>query len=190
MAYKELRLTGAGGQGLVLAGIILAEAAVLDGLNSLQSQSYGPEARGGSSKSEVIISRDEIFFPKVNECDLMLALTEASLNKYIDTIKPNGILIMDKSIEKMPERDDLTIYVVPILQTALEDLKKPIVSNIVALGTIFELTKLISRESLEKAVCNNIPRGTEELNRKALTAGYNLITNHKDECIGHGCGLN
>lgn len=187
MAHHEIRLTGSGGQGLILAGIILAEAALYDGLNVVQSQSYGPEARGGASKAEVIISDSEISYPKVDKCDLMLALTQASCDKYIDTLKPNGILIADKSVDNIPKRNDITIYVLPILETAQKDLGKPMVSNIVALGGIYEITKLVSRDSLEKAVLRRIPRGTEKLNKKALEEGYNLIKNHKEECYGDGC---
>ncbi len=190
MSFEGLRLTGSGGQGLVLAGIILAEAALLDGKNVLHSQSYGPEARGGSSKSEVIISDTEIYYPKVKDSDLMLALTQASLDKYINTLKSGGVLIMDKSIGKMTERTDITIFIVPILETAREVLGKPMVSNIVALGTINEITKIVSNKSLETAVCNRIPRGTEELNKAALKEGYNLILNHKEECLGDKCGSN
>lgn len=190
MVYQELRLTGSGGQGLILAGIILAEAALMDGLNVVQSQSYGPEARGGASKAEVIISSKEINYPKVNKCDLLLALTQGACDKYINTIKENGILIVDKSVTNIPKRDDITTYVVPIIETATNSLGYPMVSNVVALGAIYELTKIVSKESLEKAVCKRIPRGTEELNLKALEEGYNLIRNHKKECIGYGCGLN
>lgn len=187
MVRQELRLTGSGGQGLILAGIILAEAALYDGLNVVQSQSYGPEARGGSSKAEVIISKDEINYPKVNECDVMLTLTQDACDKYINSLKPGGILIIDKSISNGVERDDIIIYSVPIMETALNKLGKPMVANIIALGSIYELTKIVSRESLERAVCDRVPRGTEELNRKALEEGFNLIKNHEEDCYGDVC---
>ncbi|MFA5576063.1 MAG: 2-oxoacid:acceptor oxidoreductase family protein [Tissierellaceae bacterium] len=190
MGQHEVRLTGSGGQGLILAGIILAEAALYDGLNVVQSQSYGPEARGGASKAEVIISDREINYPKVDECDLMLALTQASCDKYIDTLRPKGILVADKSITNIPKRDDITVYLIPILETAQKELGKSMVSNIVALGGIYEITKLVTRESLERAVFDRIPPGTEELNKKALEEGYNLIRNHKEECYGDGCRSN
>lgn len=184
MERQELRLTGSGGQGLILAGIILAEAALYDGMNVVQSQSYGPEARGGASKAEVIISKDEINYPKVDDCDIMLTLTQDAYNKYIKSLKPNGILIVDNSINSEVERDDITIYRVPILETAFNNLGKPMVANIIALGSIYELTKVVTRESLVKAVCDRVPRGTEELNKRALEEGFNLIRNHKEECYG------
>ena len=184
---QELRLSGSGGQGLILAGIILAEAALLDGKNVVQSQSYGPEARGGASKAEVIISDDVINYPKVDKCDMLLSLTQTASDKYISSLKPGGILILDSSITKHPDRDDIKIYSVPILETALNNLNKPMVANIVALGSIYELTKIVSKESLEKAVLNRVPQGTEELNKKALEEGFRLILEHKDETYGEVC---
>lgn len=187
MIRQELRLTGSGGQGLILAGIILAEAALYDGMNVVQSQSYGPEARGGASKAEVIISKEKINYPKVNECDIMLTLTQVACDKYINSLKSGGILIVDKSIEKLPERDDIKIYKVPILETAIDKLGKPMVANIIALGSIYELTKIVSKDSLERAVLGRVPRGTEELNKKALEEGFNLIREHKEDCYGEVC---
>lgn len=187
MLHHELRLSGSGGQGLILAGIILAEAALHDGKNVVQSQSYGPEARGGASKSEVIVSEKEINYPKVRDCDMLLCLTEVAYDKYIDGLKDGGTLILDSSISKRPEREDLKVYSVPILETAKEKLKKPMVANIVALGCIYELTKIVSKESLEKAVLERVPKGTEELNKKALNEGFNLIQNVKDDNYGEVC---
>lgn len=187
MKRQELRLSGSGGQGLILAGIILADAALHDGNNVVQSQSYGPEARGGASKAEVIISEDVINYPKVNKCDMLLSLTEKAYDKYIDSLKPGGTLILDKSIKKEINRDDIKIYSVPILETASENLKKPMVANIVALGAIYELTKIVSKESLEKAVLDRVPKGTEELNKKALEEGFRLIAEHKDDIHGEVC---
>ena len=174
MEHKELRLSGSGGQGLITAGIILAEAALYDGLNAIQSQSYGPEARGGASKSEVIISDSEINYPKVNNCDLLLSLTQLSCDKYLSSLKVGGILIIDDSID-VPLRDDIKIYKVPILETAKKKLNNPMVANIIALGVIYEVTKLVKKESLEKAVLGRVPKGTEDLNKLALNEGFLLI---------------
>lgn len=187
MVHQELRLSGSGGQGLILAGIILAEAALHDGKNVVQSQSYGPEARGGASKAEVIISDDVINYPKVDSCDMLLSLTQKACDKYINSLKSGGILILDESVSKKPDRDDIKVYSVPILETALTDLGKPMVANIIALGSVYELTKLVSKDSLEKAVLSRVPQGTEELNKKALEEGFKLIINHKDEGYGEVC---
>lgn len=173
MDSYEVRLSGSGGQGLLLAGIILAEGAINDGKNAVQTQSYGPEARGGASKSEVIISSDSIDFPKVRNCDILLALTQKSYDQYKKGLKNDGILIIDSSV-KTDENNPYTTYRVPISKTAVHELEKPMVTNIVALGAIIEITKIITYESLEKAVLSRVPKGTEELNRKALTYGYEI----------------
>lgn len=171
---KEIRLSGSGGQGLILGGIILAEAAILDGKNAIQSQSYGPEARGGASKAEVIISNDEIDYPKVEQADLLLSLTQVSCDKYIDTLKEGGILVIDSSI-KLNEDLPFDIIKIPILNTAIEKMQKPMVANIIALGAIQAITDVVSKSSLETSVLNRVPKGTEQLNRDALMEGYNLI---------------
>ncbi|MEW9123107.1 MAG: 2-oxoacid:acceptor oxidoreductase family protein [Thermotaleaceae bacterium] len=171
----EIRLTGSGGQGLILGGIILAEAALLDGKNAIQSQSYGPEARGGASKAEVIISEHEIDFPKVEEADLLLALTQVACDKYAKTIKEGSILLVDSSV-KIPESiTPCKIIQIPILQTAAETIGKPMVANIVAIGAIQQLLNVVSKESLESAVLSRVPKGTEDLNRRALSEGYRLV---------------
>ena len=174
----EIRLSGSGGQGLILAGIILAEAALDDGKNAVQSQSYGPEARGGASKAEVIISNEEINYPKVIDCDILLALTQVALDKYANTIKKGGTLIVDSRLQ-YDHRDDVKIISLPIIDVAKEELKKPMVANIVALGIINKFAKLVSEEALKEAVLNRVPRGTEELNERALKVGYELMENIK-----------
>ncbi|KUO73661.1 MAG: 2-oxoglutarate ferredoxin oxidoreductase subunit gamma [Clostridia bacterium BRH_c25] len=176
MGKYEVRLSGSGGQGLLLAGIILAEGAINDGKNAVQTQSYGPEARGGASKSEVIVSDDAIDFPKVRSCDILLALTQKSYEQYSLGLKDDGILIIDNSVNVEVEGNK-KIYSVPILDTAVKELGKPMVTNIVALGAIVEITKMVSKESLEKAVLARVPKGTEELNRKALSMGYIIAQN-------------
>ncbi len=170
----EMRLTGSGGQGLILAGIIFAEAALLDGNNSLQSQSYGPEARGGASKAEVIISKEEIDFPKVEMPDVLLSLTQVACDKYSAEIADDGILIVDETVDLNDVKESVTLYRVPILKTASEVIGKSIVANIVAIGFITEITGLVSKQSVEKAILNRIPKGTEALNKRALEQGYQL----------------
>ncbi len=176
MERYEVRLSGSGGQGLLLAGIILAEGAINDGKNSIQTQSYGPEARGGASKSEVIISSDSIDFPKVRNCDILLALTQKSYEQYSEGLKDDGILIIDDSVT-VEVTGNKKLYSVPILDTAVKELSKPMVTNIVALGAIVEITRVITKESLEKAVLERVPKGTEELNKKALSMGYEIAKN-------------
>jgi 2-oxoglutarate ferredoxin oxidoreductase subunit gamma len=172
----EVRLSGAGGQGLVLGGVILAEAvALFEGINAVQTQSYGPEARGGASKSEVIISEGEIDYPKATRIDLLLCLTQEACDKYSYDLKPEGILVADsRMVARLPE-GDYRVYHLPIIDTAKEKVGKVFVANIVALGAIAALLDLVSFESVEKAVLSRVPKGTEELNRRALQLGSELV---------------
>lgn len=170
----ELRLAGSGGQGLILGGIILAEAAILyDNKNAVNTQSYGPEARGGASKSEVIISEEEIDYPKCEEIDILLSLNQKSLEKYITDLKKGGILIIDLELcPNPPEGDDYEVFKIPFTDLARNELGKMFVANIIALGSIAGLTDCVTRAALEKAVAKRVPPGTEELNIKALAVGY------------------
>ena len=169
----ELRLSGSGGQGLILAGLILAEAAgIYDNKNVTQIQSYGPEARGGASKSEVVISESEIDYPKVTHPDLLLALTQEACDKYSPDLREEGILIVDSfRVKRVPSPKAFSI---PVTQIAKEEVGKELVTNIVALGIITELTGVVSREAVKRAVLDRVPRGTEELNRKALEVGFKI----------------
>ena len=171
----QFRLSGSGGQGLILAGIILAEAAIADGKEAVQSQSYGPEARGGSSKSEVIISETAIHYPKVLGPDFLLAMTQEAMNKYAVDLKEDGILVTDSTfVKEVPEKFK-NIYSVPITKMAKEELGRDLFANIIALGTVAKLTKAVSYQALEEAVLARVPKGTEEVNRKALQLGYNAV---------------
>jgi len=175
----EIRLSGSGGQGLILAGVILAEAAILDDKIAIQSQSYGPEARGGASKAEVIISTEEIDFPKVISPNLVLALTQVASDKYAHTVDSEGILVVDEEIILPDTINAKKIVKLPIIQTAIDKVGRNIVANIVAIGLITELTQVVSKESVEKAVLARVPKGTEDLNRKALSEGYLLAQSVK-----------
>ena len=170
----ELRLSGSGGQGLITAGIILAEAALLDHKNAIQTQSYGPEARGGASKAEVIISDKSIDFPKVTLPNMSLALTQIACDKYISDITEDGTIIVDDSIVLPAQLVAKNIYRLPIIKTAIQEVGKEIVANIVALGLIVRITGIVTDESLEKAILSRIPKGTEDLNKLALKKGYEL----------------
>lgn len=190
MEYREFRLTGSGGQGLILAGIILAEAALLEGKNVVQSQSYGPEARGGASKAEVIISDSFINYPKIDKCDILLALTQKAYDKYIDTLKDNGVLIVDNGISLNNNINNINVFSIPILNTASEKIGTPMVANMIALGSIQAVTDIVKMESLEKAVLSRVPKGTEELNRRALNEGVGLINNRKGTSNYETCWFN
>ncbi|MCD6472107.1 2-oxoacid:acceptor oxidoreductase family protein [Candidatus Aerophobetes bacterium] len=170
----ELRLSGAGGQGLMLAGLILAEAAgVYDGKNVVQTQSYGPEARGGASKSEVVISEGEIDYPKVVNPDILLALTQEACDKYYPELKEGGTLIVDSFyVKKLPPYKK--VVSVPITSIAEKEVGRKVVANIVALGVITEFTGVVSREAIKEAVLSRVPKGTEKMNEKALEVGFRI----------------
>ena len=173
---KQLRLSGTGGQGLILGGIILAEAALMDGKLAVQSQSYGPEARGGSSKSEVIISDKVIHYPKITIPDVVLAMSQEACKKYTSDCTEDGILITDSMfVSQLPDKKFKKVFELPITQTAQDGLGKALFANIVALGAIVKITGVVSMESLTKAVLARVPKGTEEVNQKALLLGSELV---------------
>jgi len=170
--HYEIRLSGEGGQGLVLAGKVLTEAAAIyEDMNATQSQSYGPEARGGASRSEVIISDEDIDYPKAVSIDLLLALTQESCNRYWHDLKDDGVLLVDEDAVKEPPEGSFTVYKVPIIELARTKVGKVVVANIVALGIITELMDIVSSESVEEAILTRVPKGTEELNLKAFHLG-------------------
>ena len=166
----EIRFGGSGGQGIILAAVILAEAAgVYGGYHVCQTQSYGPEARGGRSKAEVVISESEIDYPKVIQMDLFLALNQAALDAYFFDFKPNGLLVVDSTfVKQFPSSRVISI---PFTRIARDDIGKEIVANIVALGAVGVLSQKISSENMEKAVVARVPEHFRELNVQALHAG-------------------
>ncbi|MEI6385075.1 MAG: 2-oxoacid:acceptor oxidoreductase family protein [Spirochaetota bacterium] len=173
----EFRLSGSGGQGLLLAGIVLAEAAIREGKNAVQTQSYGPEARGGSSKAEVVISESDIDYPKATDPDFLLALTQEAYKTY-GPLMGKGLIIIDSSVETDPEIGARTVCL-PILETAATKVGKKVVANIVALGVLGGLSGVASAATLAEAVRERVPKGTEELNVKALEAGLALAASSK-----------
>ena len=172
----QMRFAGSGGQGVILASVILAEAAVIAGLHTVQSQAYGPEARGGVSKAETILSRGQIWYSKVTHPDFLLALTQASLDAYTKTLAAGAVVMMDDSLTLPEGLDERRVISIPVLRTAKEVVGKAFTANIVAVGAINAALRLFSDEDLLEAVRRHIPAGTEEINKKALDAGAALIT--------------
>ncbi len=166
----EIRFSGSGGQGLITAAVVFAEAVgVYDGKYVCQTQSYGPEARGGKSKAEVVISDQPIDYPKALELDLLLAMNQAACDAYFFDIKANGLLVVDSSlVEQYPTSRIITI---PFTQIAREEIGRELVANMVALGTIGFLSGRVDLANLEKALLARVPKGTEEMNSKALMRG-------------------
>ena len=170
----EMRFTGSGGQGVILASVIMAEAAIIADKNAVQSQAYGPEARGGMCKAETVISDEQIWFSKVIKPSFLLALTQDSINTYIKDLAPEAVVLADDSLSRPEGYEGVKYYSLPILRTAEEKIGKAMTANIVAVGAINGLLGLFSEEVLREAVLRHIPAGTEKLNMLALDAGIEL----------------
>ena len=177
----ELRLSGAGGHGLLLAGKVIAEAAAIyDGRTATQAQSYGPEARGGVSRSDVVISDGDIDFPIATNLDFLLAMTQESVDAYIGDVKEGGTVLVDDSlVESVPE-GNYRVVRAPIVETARDRVGRQITANLVAVGLIAGLTGIVSVSSLESAVRARVPRGTEDSNLNAFHAGLELSEGFRD----------
>ncbi len=166
----EIRFSGSGGQGLITAAVVYAEAVgVYDGKNVCQTQSYGPEARGGKSKAEVVISSKPIDYPKALELDLLLAMNQAACDAYFFDLKPNGILVVDSGL--VEQHPTSRIIAIPFTEIAKEEIGRSLVANMVALGAIGFLSGQVGLANLEKALLARVPKGTEEMNSKALQRG-------------------
>ena len=175
MGRIEVRFAGFGGQGIIKSGIITAAAASIHaGKNAVQTQSYGPESRGGACKSEVVISEEDIDFPKVVEPDTLVLMSQHAYNDYIDDVKSGGTVILDPDmIPREKEVRNVKVYRVPATKIA-EELGRKIVANIVMLGAFVAITSVLNVDALKESVKANIPKGTEELNLSAFQKGYDF----------------
>ena len=180
MPRHEVRIAGFGGQGVVLSGIVLGTAAMYDNRFSTQVQSYGPEARGGACKSEVVISDEEVSFPMVTRPDFFIALSQEALDKYIGDLPEGKTLIVDEDLVKnIPERKGIMIHRLPMTRVADRKLKNRMFTNIVMIGAVTDFTGLVSREATREAVRNIVPRTTIEKNLTALEAGFTLAEENR-----------
>jgi 2-oxoglutarate ferredoxin oxidoreductase subunit gamma len=170
----EIRLSGSGGQGLILAGIILANAAVIEKRRVTQTQSYGPESRGGYSRADVIISDKEIFFPEATQFDILMALTQEACDKYIYDIKEKGILIVDTTYVKNISVMSDNTYEVPFTDIVSDKLGSPITTNICSLAFLVKATGIVKEESLKQAIKDNVKPAFVDLNMKAMKLGFEL----------------
>ena len=170
---QEIRFAGFGGQGIIRAGLMLAMAACIHGnKNAVQTQSYGPESRGGSCKSEVVISDEEIDYPKVVEPDVLVVMSQEAFNMYADTLKPNGTLLLDPDMVPRHElKSHARVFMVPSTKIS-EELGKTIVANVVMLGALVAITGITTAEAFKNSLLSNIPKGTEKLNMTAFEKGY------------------
>jgi 2-oxoglutarate ferredoxin oxidoreductase subunit gamma len=175
MERCRLVFSGSGGQGVITAAIILAEAAVLhEGLNAVQSQSYGAEARGGATRSDVIIADSPIYYPKVLQPNVLVCLTQEAYSKFAGIIRPGGLLVTDSRYVKIQRKVDAQQREIPLYRSVMEQIGKPIVFNICMLGSLIALADLVKPESIMKVLEKRVPADFVELNQKALQLGMEL----------------
>jgi 2-oxoglutarate ferredoxin oxidoreductase subunit gamma len=171
----EIRISGLGGQGVVLAGQILGRAAVYDGKNVVQTQSYGAEARGSVAKSEVIISDDKIGFPMVRKCDILVAMNQEALDRHLNDVKEGSVLIVDSMyVKKIPEIK-AKIFKIPATEYAEKVFGDRIYANMLMLGALTEATKIVSGKAMKKAIQDAVAKNVVDINEKAYKKGKHLI---------------
>ncbi len=164
---------------MITAAIILAEAAVLyEGLNATQSQSYGAAARGGITRAEIIISGAEINFPKVNQPNILVCLTQESYNKFYSIIRPGGLLLLDSDLVQPKMQADARQFSLPMYKTVQKEIGKSVVLNICMLGALLGLKPLVQIDSVLEVLKQRVPDRFFEMNKKALQLGQNLAQVH------------
>ncbi len=174
---NEIMFAGFGGQGVVKAALLLTVAGgIFENNEVAQTQSYGPEARGGACRSEVVISREEIDYSKTTRLDALVVMSQPALKKYMDRIdKENTVVIADSTLITHKFSDNLKyFYPIEATRIAEEELGKAIFANIIMLGALAGITNMVSIEALEKSLNGNVPEKTIEVNRSALRKGYDL----------------
>ena len=169
----RIRFCGFGGQGIVLAGYITGNAAVTDGKNAIQNQSYGSESRGGNCKSDVIVESGEIFELELDEIDVLVAMSQTAHDMYIDQLEPDGTVIIDSDLV-VPKEGQKGLHAIPFTDIAYQAFNRKIMGNMVMLGYLVGATGVVSEDSMRKAIEANVPKGTEEMNTKAYIKGLEL----------------
>ena len=170
----EVRIAGFGGQGVILAGMVLGHAAaVYEGKKAVQTQSYGAETRGGVARSEVVISNEKIDYPKVISADITMTMSQESFEKYVTDLKPGSALFVDTDlVTNVSAAAGTKIYCVPATKIAAEEFKKTLVANMVMLGAVSAVTGVVGLQSLEKSVRELAPKGSVDLNLRAMDRGF------------------
>ena len=172
---KRIVFTGSGGQGVITAAIILAEAAgIYENLNAVQTQTYGPEARGGATRADIIISERPIHHPKVINPHVLVCLTQEAYNKYAGILRPGGLLLTDSKYVEVDYKADAKHIELDMYRTVMDKIGKPIVFNICMLGAVIRLAGLIDPESIIQVLTAKIPPEMIQMNSKALQTGIDL----------------
>ena len=175
MELNRMVFTGSGGQGVITAAILIAEAAVLyENLNAVQSQVYGPAARGGAVRSDVIITDSKIYYPKVIQPNLLVCLTQEAYDKYSSIVRPGGLLLSDTKYVKTERNISANQLELSMYETVLDKIGKPVVFNICMLGVVIGLTKIVKPESIMKTLGTKFSPELQKINGKALELGIDL----------------
>jgi len=175
----DVRISGLGGQGVILAGQILGRAAVHDGKYVVQTQSYGAEARGSAAKSEVIISNEKIGFPKVRKCDILVAMNQSAIDRHLRDLKENGILLVDEDIVKEVPSVKARVLRIPATRISEREFKSKIFANVVMLGALTREVEVVSEKVMERAIIESVSEETKEENIKAFRKGITFDVTYK-----------
>lgn len=179
MNRTRIVFSGSGGQGVITAAIILAEAAVIhEGLNATQSQSYGAAARGGATRSDIILSTEEINFPTVTQPNILVCLTQQAYNTFSPIIRPGGTLISDSRFVETTRKVDAKQIELPIYETVMAEIGKPIVFNICVLGALLGIRPLVKEESLMAVIRDRVPKDFIDMNNKAFQLGLEIARDY------------
>jgi len=171
----EIRISGLGGQGVVLAGQVLGKAAVYSGKNAVQTQSYGAEARGSAAKSEVIISDGKIGFPMVRKCNILIAMSPEAVEKNVKALKEGGLLLIDSTTVKSVPKTEARIFKLPATETSEKVFGQKLYANTIMLGALTKITNIVSEKALEKAIRDTIPEKAVAINVQAYKKGEHLV---------------
>lgn len=184
MQLTEIRIAGFGGQGVILSAMIVGRAASIhEGGYATLTQSFGPEARGGASSAQVILSDEPVLYPYVTRPDVLVVMSQEAYTKFAPELKEDGILIVEEELVRI---SDVTagrrVFGVPATRLA-EELGRRMVLNVVMVGFFTAVTKLLNPESVRKAVAESVPAATRDLNLKAFDKGYEygLAAHERDE---------
>ncbi len=170
----RIQFCGFGGQGIILLSVLFGTAAVTrGGMNAVQTQSFGSEARGGACQSELILSTREIYSPMSDEVDILVAMSQEAIEKYLGKLKSRGTLIIDSDLVESPARDDIEIIKLPATRIA-DEIGQKIAANMVILGFLQEMTDIFSKEDLLAVIRENVSGKFIELDIKAAEQGISL----------------
>ncbi|MBI4712476.1 MAG: 2-oxoacid:acceptor oxidoreductase family protein [Planctomycetes bacterium] len=184
--YKEIRFTGFGGQGIILVGHIVGDAATIhENKQATLTQSYGPESRGGACSAQLIISDKPINYPHLTSPDILFAMSPEGYHKYKNEVKPGGIILVEENIPVNNPPRGIKLVHIPATRLA-EGLGKKIVANMIMLGALAAITKIVGQAALRKAIAASVPRGTDEFNLKAFETGIDYALKPQMHTDKHG----